>query len=151
MSKEQNWFEIEIVCNNVVFFNQFIMSLLNKKYRFLSRKKYLSQTPNILNFWMVVCFCAASYFLHRYIYFLFNIIFSAFKQLVASKINVFIYILYVCILCIFIMCIYNYTHTVYIWNIFTFIYVYLYNLYIWYINVKYLLYACMVVYLYIHN
>ncbi len=32
------------------------------------------------------------------------------KPLIASEITVFVYIIYVCALCIFIMCIYKYTH-----------------------------------------
>ncbi len=51
---------------------------------------------------------------------------SAIKLLIPSKIQVFVYILYVYVLCIFIMYIYKYTHIDYIFwkylHVYTFIY-----------------------------
>ncbi len=52
---------------------------------------------------------------------------NAVKRLIASKIQVFVYIIHMCVLCVFIIYIQIYTHTVYILKIFPCIY--LYNLY----------------------
>ncbi len=54
---------------------------------------------------------------------------SAVKRLIASKINIFLCIIYVCVLCIFIMHIQIHTHTLCILKIFTCLYLYSYNLY----------------------
>ncbi len=65
---------------------------------------------------------------------------SAVKQLIViNRIQnkSFFYIIYVCVLCIFIMCIYKYTHTVYILKIFRCIYIYIciFLYFILYINI----------------
>ncbi len=52
--------------------------------------------------------------------------FSAVKWLIASKIKVFVYIIYICVYCVYLLCIYKYTHlhvyvkkyVVYILNVF---------------------------------
>ncbi len=62
--------------------------------------------------------------IHIYIY----IYIIAVKQLVTSKINVFVYVIYVCVYCVYLLCIYGYTHiqySIYFGNIYMYIQVHL--------------------------
>ncbi len=82
-----------------------------------------------------------------------NFILCTVKQWIAYKIKGIVCIIYVCVLCIFIMYIYKYTHTysIYFEIIYMYIHVYIYIHIINIIN-KYIKYFfCEIVYLYIYN
>ncbi len=109
----------------VCFKKNFLINSLTIKFNYLSNlttnKKYI--------YYKYTCILYNIYnSIYIYIYIYIINVFSAVKQLIASKIKVFIYLMCVYCVCVYLLCIYKDTHTAYILKIFTCMYVlYLYS------------------------